>query len=108
MFETLGQYKILDRIGTGGMGDVYRARDSRHGRTVAIKVLPGSIADDKDRRERFLQDARDTAAISHPNIATLYEVSEDQDRLFLVFDFVPGETLKTIIGGRPMNPRRSI
>ena len=108
MIETLGPYKILDRIGAGGMGEVYRARDTRHGRTVAIKVLPASISGDAERRERFLRDARATAALSHPNIATLYEISEDQDQLFLVFDFVPGQTLKTVIGGHPLNPRRAI
>ena len=90
MFETLGHYKILDRIGAGGMGEVYRARDTRLGRTVAIKVLPADIAGDPDRRERFLQDARAAAALSHPNIAALYEIGEDQDQLFLVFEFVPG------------------
>jgi serine/threonine protein kinase len=108
MIETLGSYKILDRIGVGRMGDLYRARDTRHGRTVAIRVLPASVSGDPARRERFLRDARATAALSHPNIATLYEVSEDGDQLFLVFDFVPGQPLKTVIGGRPMNPRRAI
>ena len=108
MFETLGHYKILDRIGAGGMGEVYRARDTRLGRTVAIKVVIAEIADDPDRRARFLQDARATAALSHPNIAALYEIGEDQDRLFLVFEYVPGETLKNVIAGRPLNPRRAI
>ena len=108
MIETLGPYKILERIGAGGMGDVYRARDTRHGRTVAIKVLPASVSGDADRRARFLRDARATAALSHPNIATLYEVNEDQDQVLLVFDFVPGQTLKAIIGGHPLNPRRAI
>ena len=108
MFETLGHYKILDRIGTGGIGEVYRARDTRLGRTVAIKVVKADIADDPDRRGRFLQDARAAAALSHPNIAALYEIGEDQDQLFLVFEYVPGETLKKAIAGRPLNPRRAI
>jgi TolB-like protein/predicted Ser/Thr protein kinase len=108
MFETLGQYKILDRIGAGGMGEVYRARDTRLGRTVAIKVLVAGVAGDPARRERFLREARATAALSHPNIAALYEIGEDQGQLFLVFEFVPGETLKTVIAGRPLNPRRAI
>jgi serine/threonine-protein kinase len=108
MIDTLGPYKILDRIGAGGLGDVYRARDTRHGRTVAIKVLPASITGDAGQRERFLRDARLTTVLSHPNIATLYEVSDDQGQLFLVFDFVPGQTLKAIIGGHPLNPRRAI
>ena len=108
MVETLGHYKILDRIGAGGMGEVYRARDMRHGRTVAIKVLTADIADDPDRRERFLREAREAAALSHPNIATLYEVGDDQGVLFLVFEFVPGEPLGTVIAGRPLNTRRAI
>ena len=108
MLETLGHYKILDRIGAGGMGEVYRARDTRLGRTVAIKVLIADVAGDPDRRARFLQEARAAAALSHPNIAALYEIGEDQDQLFLVFEYVPGETLKNAIAGRPMNPRRAI
>jgi TolB-like protein len=108
MFETLGHYKILDRLGAGGMGEVYRARDTRLGRTVAIKVLVASVAGDPDRRARFLQEARASAALSHPNIAALYEIGEDQHQLFLVFEYVPGETLKTVIAGRPLNPRRAI
>src|SRR5215831_18049736 len=105
MLEQLGHYKILDRIGSGGMGEVYRARDTRLGRTVAIKVLPAAFADDPDRRERFLREARAAAALSHPNIAALYEVGEDQGQLFLAFEFVPGETLGAVVGGRPMNVR---
>ena len=108
MLETLGHFKILDRIGAGGVGDVYRARDTRLGRTVAIKVLKAGVAGDPVRRSRFLQDAEAAAALSHPNIAALYEIGEDQDQLFLVFEFVPGETLKSVIAGRPLNPRRAI
>jgi len=108
MLEQLGHYKILDRIGSGGMGDVYRARDTRLGRTVAIKVMPAAVAEDPERRERFLPDARAAAALSHPNIAALYEIGEDDGHLFLVFEFVPGEPLSKVIGGRPLNPRRAI
>jgi len=108
MLEQLGQYKILDRIGSGGMGEVYRARDTRLGRTVAIKVLPATVAGDLDRRERFLREARAAAALSHPNIAVLYEIGQDAGHLFLVFEFVPGEPLSKVIGGRPLNPRRAI
>jgi TolB-like protein len=108
MFETLGHYKILDRIGAGGMGEVYRARDTRLGRTVAIKVLKADVAGDPVRRDRFLREARATAALSHPNIAALYEIGEDQDQLFLAFEYVPGETLTSVIAGRPLNPRRAI
>jgi len=108
MFESLGQYKILDRIGAGGMGEVFRARDTRLGRTVAVKVIGPEIAGDPLRRARFLEDAHAATVLSHPNIAALYEIGEDQGQLFLVFEFVPGENLKTMIGGRPLNPRRAI
>ena len=108
MFDTLGHYKVLDRIGAGGIGDVYRARDTQLGRTVAIKVVARAIAADPARRDSFLRDARAAAALSHPNIAALYEVGDDQHELFLVLEFVPGETLRTAIAGRPLNSRRAI
>lgn len=106
--ESFGHYKVLDRIGAGGLGEVYRARDTRLGRTVAIKVVPASLAGDPDRRARLLADARALSALSHPNVAALYEVGDEPDRLYLVFEFVPGETLATVIGGRPLNPRRAV
>jgi len=106
--ESLGFYKVLDTIGTGGIGDVYRARDTRHGRTVAIKIPAPHIAGDPARREQFLTDARAAAALSHPNIADLFEIGDEQGTLFLVFEFVPGEPLAAVIGGRPLNPRRAI
>ncbi len=104
----LGHYNVLDRIGAGGMGEVYRARDTKLGRTVAVKVLPDAIAADPDRRERFLREARATAALSHPNIAMLFEVGQDGDRLYLVFEYVAGKTLGAAIAGRPLPPRLAI
>ena len=108
MLEALGDYRILDRIGSGGIGDLYRARDTRLGRTTALRMVARHIADDPGRRGRFLREAQAAAALSHPNIAALYEIGEDQGHIFLVFEFVPGDTLKTLIGGRPMNPRHAI
>jgi non-specific serine/threonine protein kinase len=108
MLDQLAHYKILDRIGEGGMGEVYRARDTRLGRTVAIKVLPHDVAADPERRARFMREAQAVAALSHPNIAALFEIGEDQGQLFLAFEFVPGQTLSKEIGGRPMNPRQAI
>lgn len=108
MIETLGHYKILDRMTPGGLGDVYRARDTSLGRTVAITVVAAGIAADPARRDELLQDARAAAALSHPNIAALYEIGDDQGELFLVAEFVPGETLEAAIAGRPLNTRRAI
>ncbi|MGE5245557.1 MAG: serine/threonine-protein kinase [Betaproteobacteria bacterium] len=108
MPESLGHYNILERIGAGGLGEVFRARDTSLGRTVALKVVPPDIAVDPARREEFLRDARAAAALSHPNIATLYEIGEDGDALFLVQEFVPGLSLTNVIAGRPLNPRRAV
>jgi serine/threonine-protein kinase len=108
MVESLGHYRILDRIGAGGIGEIYRARDTKIGRTVAIKVLSADVARDGERRARFVAQARLCAQVSHPNIATIYEVGEEAGVVYLALEFVPGDTLKTIIGGRPLNPRRAI
>ena len=107
MIETLGHYRVLERIGAGSLGEVYRARDTRLGRTVAIKVIPPELEDDAASRERFLADARAAMTVSHPNIAELYEVGDDRG-LFLVYEFTPGETLNKVIAGHPMNPRRAL
>jgi len=109
MIETLGQYKILELAGAGTLGEVYRARDNRVGRTVAITVVTDQIALNPGLREEFLRQARAAAALSHPNIVTLYEVGDDDDGgLYLIYEFVEGQTLKTIIAGRPLNVRRAV
>jgi serine/threonine-protein kinase len=108
MFETLGQYKILERLGAGDMGEVFRARDTHHGRTVAVQVIVPSVATDPDRRARLMEDARVASTLSHPNIAILYECAEDQGQLFLVYEHVPGNTLRRTIGGAPLNPRHAV
>ena len=106
--ERLGNYDILDRLGAGGMGEVYRARDTKLGRTVAIKVLPEEVVDDPERRERLLREARASAALSHPNICALFEVGGDDTRQYLVFEYVAGETLRQAIAGRALNVRTTI
>ncbi|MES1255314.1 MAG: protein kinase [Acidobacteriota bacterium] len=106
--ETIGEYRILEWMGTSRLGEVYRARDSRVGRTVEIDVLPGAIAGDPRTREPFLAAARRSAALSHPNIAALHEIGEEGSRVYLVREFVPGTTLNALVGGRPLNPRRAI
>jgi len=108
MLEALGQYRILGPIGIGRMGELYRARDTRAGRTVAIRVVADDIAGDPARRERYLLDARAAMTLSHPNIAVVYEFGDDRGRLFVVSEFVPGDTLKTVIAGRALNPRHAL
>src|SRR5437762_8502764 len=99
MDETLDHYAILDRIGAGGIGDVYRARDTRLGRTVAIKVANPEIAGDPARRDRLQRDAETVSSVSHPNIAALYEIGGGPGELYLVFEFVRGDTLSTMLDG---------
>jgi eukaryotic-like serine/threonine-protein kinase len=108
MLEALGHYRILDRIGAGLIGQLYRARDMRAGRTVAVRIVAADIADESARRKQFLEDASAAAALSHPNIAALYEIAEDGGFLFLVSEFVPGETLKNAIAGQGLNLRRAL
>src|SRR5437773_1541000 len=109
MIDALGQYKILELVGAGTLGEVYRARDNRAGRTVAITVGTDQIALNPGLREEFLRQARAASAVSHPNIVTLYEVGDDDDDgLYLIHEFVEGQTLKTIIAGRPLNPRSAV
>jgi eukaryotic-like serine/threonine-protein kinase len=109
MIDALGQYKILELAGAGTLGEVYRARDNRVGRTVAITVVTDQIASNPGLRDEFLRQARAAAAVSHPNIVTLYEVGDDDDGgLYLIYEFIEGQTLKTIIAGRPLNVRRSV
>jgi serine/threonine protein kinase len=108
MRETIGQYKVLDRLGAGGIGDVYRARDTRFGRTVAIHFVSSDIANTPDQRERFVADARAAMVLSHPNIALLYEVGEDQGQLFLATEYVPGDPLTRLTAGHALHVRRAI
>src|SRR5213593_903300 len=107
MFETLGQYKILDRIGAGGMGEVYRARDARLGRTVAIKVLPASFSSDRDRLQRFIQEARAAAGLNHPNILSIFDVGEEQSAPYIVSELLEGETLRDRLRMGPIPVRKA-
>ncbi len=98
----LGDYEILSAIGAGGMGEVYRARDTKLGREVAIKVLPEEFAQHPQKLARFEREARLLAALNHPGIATLYEVEEFEGKPFLVMELVEGETLAERIAGGPL------
>ena len=90
----LGPYQIKDKLGAGGMGEVYRATDTRLDRTVAIKVLPAHFATDPARRDRFEREARIVSSLNHPHICTLYDVGEQEGVYYLVMELVDGETLE--------------
>src|SRR6266853_6734950 len=90
----LGPYEILSALGSGGMCEVYKARDTRLDRTVAIKILPDTLAADPQFRERFDREARTISRFAHPNICTLYDVGEHAGTAFLVMELLDGETLE--------------
>jgi serine/threonine protein kinase len=98
----LGPYKILAQAGAGGMGEVYKAADTRLNRTVAIKVLPGQFSEDAEMKQRFEREAQTIAALNHPNICTLYDVGRQDDIEFLVMEFLEGETLASRIAQGPL------
>jgi len=91
---TLGPYEVLAPLGAGGMGEVYRARDTRLGRDVAIKVLPGDVADDAERLSRFRREAHVLASLNHPGIGAIHGLEEVDGKPFLVLELVEGETLE--------------
>src|SRR2546423_12665691 len=92
--QTLGHYKILEQIGKGGMGEVYRARDTRLGRDVAIKVLPVAFSTDADRLRRFEQEARAASALNHPNILVIHDIGTENGSPYMVTELLQGETLR--------------
>src|SRR5690349_3829608 len=96
--STIAHYRVVSKLGAGGMGEVYRARDERLGRDVAIKVLPADFAKDDDRLRRFEQEARATSALNHPNILTVYDIGTAPPELggspFIVCELLEGEELR--------------
>ena len=106
--QRLGPYEVLARVGEGGMGEVYRARDPRLGRDVAIKVLPAAFAADPDRRTRFEREAQTVASLSHPNVISVFDTGVEQGRLFVVMELLAGETLRDVLKQGAVPPRRAI
>ncbi len=98
--QTLSHYRIVAKIGEGGMGVVYRAEDTKLRRQVALKVLPPDLVANEERRLRFLREARTAAAINHPNIATIHEVDEADGVVFIAMELVEGKTLRDHMGAR--------
>jgi TolB-like protein/predicted Ser/Thr protein kinase len=100
--KQLGAYKISGLLGVGGMGEVYRAEDTRLGRTVAVKVLPAELAQDKDRLHRFVREARAASALSHANVAHIYDIGQSDGRHFIAMEYVEGQSLAQKTSGKPI------
>src|SRR6266852_2229545 len=103
-----GPYEILSQLGAGGMGEVYRARDARLNRQVAIKILPASFANDEDRLRRFEQESRATSALTHPNILTVHDFGKHEGSPYLVAELLDGEELRDQLNAGALTLRKAI
>src|ERR1700684_4536621 len=106
--KILGHYRVLEKIGSGGMGEVYRASDERLGRDVAIKILKPSLANDQDRLRRFEQEARAAAALSHPNIVAIYDIGMHDGAPYIVSELLEGQTLRERVLHGPLSRNQAI
>src|SRR5262245_1849033 len=106
--QRLGSYEITALLGKGGMGEVYRARDTRLDRAVALKILPAELAADPERMRRFVQEAKAASALSHPNVAHIYEIGEANGTNFIAMEYVEGQTLDARVKGRALEAEEII
>src|SRR5215212_7432066 len=104
----LGKYLIVDKLGEGGMGEVWRARDGQLNRAVAIKILPADVSSDAGRRARFEQEARALAALNHPNVVAVYEAGQHEGRGYIVSELVEGQPLRAVINASRPSIRKVI
>ena len=104
----LGTYRLIAPLGAGGMGEVWRAEDTRLLREVAIKILADHIAHDPEWKARFLREARTIAQLNHPNIATIFAIEQEGDKVFIVMELIEGESLNTMLARGPMEPREAV
>src|SRR5437879_3254601 len=104
----LGPYEIIELLGAGGMGEVYRARDTRLDRSVAIKILPAAFSADRDRLRRFEEEARSASALNHPNIITIHELGQDGSTHYIAMELVEGKTLRALLASGLLPMRKAI